>query len=71
MNVVFGYCPFDMGGTIWVCYVVVMFASVFPENYFLFGNGRRPAAYICLSTSGLVGKWLHELYLKLMNHCVH
>ena len=23
------------------------------------------------STSGLVGKWLYELYLKLMTNCVH
>ena len=33
-------------------------------------NGRRPAAYFYLSTSGLVGKWLYELNLKLMKNCV-
>ena len=33
-------------------------------------NGMRPAAYFYLSTSGLVGKWLYDHYLKLMNNCV-
>ena len=30
----------------------------------------RPAAYLYLSTGGLVGKWLYGLYLKLMNNYV-
>ena len=33
-------------------------------------NGRCPATYFYLSTSGLVGKWLYDHYLKLMNNCV-
>ena len=30
-------------------------------------NGRCPANYFYSSTSGRVGKWLHDHYLKLMN----
>ena len=33
-------------------------------------NSRSLAAYFYLSTSGLVGKWLYDHYLKLMNNCV-
>ena len=33
-------------------------------------NGRCPATYFYSSTSGLVGKWLYDHYLKLMNNCV-
>ena len=33
-------------------------------------NGRCPASYFYSSTSGLVGKWLYDHYLKLMNNCV-
>ena len=28
------------------------------------------AIYLKSSTSGLMGKWLYDLYLKLMNNCV-
>ena len=33
-------------------------------------NGMCPATYFYSSTSGLVGKWLYDHYLKLMNNCV-
>jgi hypothetical protein len=33
-------------------------------------NGRCQATYFYSSTSGLVGKWLYDHYLKLMNNCV-
>ena len=33
-------------------------------------NGRCTATYFYSSTSGLVGKWLYDHYLKLMNNCV-
>ena len=33
-------------------------------------NDRCPATYFYSSTSGLVGKWLYDHYLKLMNNCV-
>ena len=33
-------------------------------------NGRCPATYFYSSTSGLVGIWLSDHYLKLMNNCV-
>ena len=29
-----------------------------------------PATYFYSNTSGLVGKWLYDHYLKLMNNCV-
>ena len=29
-------------------------------------NGRCPATYFYLSTSGLVAKWLYDHYLKLI-----
>ena len=31
---------------------------------------RCPATYFNSSTSGLVGQWLYDHYLKLMNNCV-
>ena len=33
-------------------------------------NVRCPATYVYSSTSGLVGKWLYDHYLKIMNNCV-
>ena len=33
-------------------------------------NGRCPATYFNASTRCLVGKWLYDHYLKLMNNCV-
>ena len=33
-------------------------------------NGSSPVTYLYSSTSGLEGKWLYELYLKLMNNFV-
>ena len=33
-------------------------------------NGRCPATYLYSITSGLVGKWLYDHYLKLMTNCV-
>ena len=33
-------------------------------------SGRRPAANFHSRTSGILGKWLYDHYLKLMNNCV-
>ena len=33
-------------------------------------NSRCPATYFYSSTCGLVGKWLYDHFLKLMNNCV-
>jgi hypothetical protein len=33
-------------------------------------NGRCPAIYFYSITSGLVGKWLYNQYLKIMNNIV-
>jgi hypothetical protein len=33
-------------------------------------NRRLPATFFYSSTSGLVGKWLYDHYLKLMDNCV-
>jgi hypothetical protein len=35
------------------------------------GLAEQDWNFLNSSTSGLVGKWLYDHYLKLMNNCVH